>query len=165
MANLDIIKESLDFEKILKENLEDIPFKEEYLIPDTQPDVYEVLSVDSNICIVNKEVQNDRILLVYKVECNVIYLAREEEGLGINNVSYKEEKSSFIDIAGAEHSMMCDMECTLSHINVNIINERKIKIEGKLKTKYKVYKEEKIEFVKDLDGLGDVQIKKKPENI
>lgn len=165
MVNLDIIKESLDFEKILKENSEDIPFKEEYLIPDTQPDVYEVLSVNSNVCIINKEVQNERILLVYKVECNVIYLAREEEGLGINNVSYKEEKSSFIDISGAEHSMMCDMECNLAHINVNIINERKIKIEGKLKTKYKVYKEEKIDFIKDLDGLGDVQIKKKPENI
>lgn len=165
MINLDIIKESFGFEKILNENSLDIPFKEEYLIPDTQPDVYKVLSVNSNVCVINKEVQNERMLVVYKVECNVIYLAREEEGLGINSVSYKEEKSSFIDILGAEHSMMCDMECNLEHINANIINERKIRIEGKLKTKYKVYKEEKIDFIKDLDGIGDVQIKKKPENM
>lgn len=165
MVNLDIIKESLGFEKILNENSSDIPFKEEYLIPDTQPDVYDILSVDSNVYVYNREVQNERILLEYLVECNVMYLAREEEGLGINSVVYKEKNSSFIDIAGAEHSMMCDMECNLEHINANIINERKIKIEGKLKTKYKVYKEEKIEFIKDLDGLGDLQIKKKPENI
>lgn len=164
MVNLDIIKESLIFEKILDENSSDIPFKEEYLIPDTQPDVYEILSVDSNIYIYNKEVQNERILLEYKVECNVMYLAMEE-GLAINSVVYKEKNSSFIDIAGAEHSMMCDIECNLEHINANIINERKIKIEGKLKTKYKVYKEEKIDFIKDLEGIEDLQIKKKLESV
>lgn len=165
MVNLDIIKESLGFEKILSENSLDIPFREEYLIPDTQPDVHQVLSVDTNVCILNREVQSDRVLLEYQVECNVMYLAREEEGLGINSVVYKDKNSSFIDIAGAEHSMMCDMECNLEHIDANIINERKIRVEGKLKTKYRVYKEEKIDVVKELDGLGDLQIKRKPESI
>ncbi|MDZ5253164.1 DUF3794 and LysM peptidoglycan-binding domain-containing protein [Clostridium sp. LIBA-8841] len=165
MVNLDIIKESLGFEKILNENSLDIPFREEYLIPDTQPDVHEVLSVDTNVFVLNREVQSDRVLLEYEVECNVMYLAREEEGLGVNSVVYKEKNSSFIDIAGAEHSMMCDMECNLEHIDANIINERKIRVEGKLKTKYRVYKEEKIDVVKELDGLGDLQIKRKPESI
>ncbi|EGT3615233.1 DUF3794 domain-containing protein [Clostridium perfringens] len=165
MVNLDIIKESLGFEKILSENSVDIPFREEYLIPDTQPDVHEVLSVDTNVCILNREVQSDRVLLEYQVACNIMYLAREEEGLGINSVVYKEKNSSFIDIVGAEHSMMCDMECNLEHIDANIINERKIRVEGKLKTKYRVYKEEKIDVVKELDGLGDLQIKRKPESI
>ena len=117
MVNLDIIKESLGFEKVLSENSLDIPFREEYLIPDTQPDVYDVLSVDTKVYVLNREVQSDRILLEYEVECNVMYLAREEEGLGINSVVYKEKNSSFIDIAGAEHSMMCDMECDLEHID------------------------------------------------
>ena len=165
MVNLDIIKESLGFEKVLSENSLDIPFREEYLIPDTQPDVYDVLSVDTKVYVLNREVQSDRILLEYEVECNVMYLAREEEGLGINSVVYKEKNSSFIDIAGAEHSMMCDMECDLEHIDANIINERKIRVEGKLRTKYRVYKEEKIDVVKELDGLGDLQIKRKPESI
>lgn len=61
--------------------------------------------------------------------------------------------------------MMCDMECDLEHIDANIINERKIRVEGKLRTKYRVYKEEKIDVVKELDGLGDLQIKRKPESI
>ena len=43
MVNLDIIKESLGFEKVLSENSLDIPFREEYLIPDTQPDVHEYM--------------------------------------------------------------------------------------------------------------------------
>lgn len=165
MVNLDIIKESLGFEKVLSENSLDIPFREEYLIPDTQPDVHDVLSVDTKVCVLNREVQSDRVLLEYEVECNVMYLAREEEGLGVNSVIYKEKNSSFIDIAGAEHSMMCDMECDLEHIDANIINERKIRVEGKLRTKYKVYKEEKIDVVKELDGLGDLQIKRKPESV
>lgn len=165
MANLDIIKESLGFEKILSEGSLEIPFREEYLIPDTQPDVYEILSVDTKVCILNKEVQSDRLLLEYEIEYNVIYLAREEEGLGVNNVIYKEKNSSFTDIAGAEHSMMCDITCDLEHMEANIINERKIRVEGLLRAKYKVYKEENIDVVKELDGLSDLQIKRKPDSI
>ncbi len=100
MVNLDIIKESIGFEKVLSENSLDIPFREEYLIPDTQPDVHDVLSVDTKVYVLNREVQSDRVLLEYEVECNIMYLAREEEGLGINSVIYKEKNSSFIDIVG-----------------------------------------------------------------
>lgn len=165
MANLDIIKENIEIEKSLGESAIDTTLREEYLIPDTHPDVHKVLSVEVNFVITNKEVQVERVLVEAQVEYNLIYLAREEEGLGVNNVVYNEKLSNFIDISGAEHKMVCDAECELEHINTNIINERKISIEAYFRTKCKVYKNESFEFVKDVDGSGDIQIKKKPDKI
>ncbi|MGL5244226.1 MAG: DUF3794 and LysM peptidoglycan-binding domain-containing protein [Sarcina sp.] len=165
MVNLDIIKENIEFEKSLGEHVIDTPFREDYLIPDTHPDVYKILSVDVKSLITNKEVQVNRVLLETQVEFDVIYLAKEEEGIGVNNISYKEKISNFIDVIGAEHRMICDAECELEHINTNIINERKINIEAYFRTKCNVFKSEIFEFVKDIDGAGDLQIRKKQDKI
>lgn len=165
MVNLDVIKENIQFERSLGESVADTPLREEYLIPDTHPDVHKILSVDVNTVITSKEVQVERVLVETQVEYNVIYLAREEEGLGVNNVIYREKLSNFIDVTGAEHRMVCDAECEIEHINANIINERKISIESYLRTKCNVYKTENVEFVKDVAGAGDLQLKKKPDKI
>ena len=41
-----IIKENIQLEKLVGEESVSIPVKEEYLIPDTHPDVYKILSLD-----------------------------------------------------------------------------------------------------------------------
>lgn len=165
MAGLDVIKEIIEFENFFGENGSDTVLRGEYLIPDTHPDVYKILSVDVKPVITNKEVEQDRILVEGQVEYSVIYLAREEEGLGANQVTYTDKLSNFVDIAGAEHRMVCDAQCELEHINVNIINERKISIESYLRTKCHVSKNESFEFVKDIEGTGDLQSKKKPDKL
>ncbi|MPQ43009.1 DUF3794 and LysM peptidoglycan-binding domain-containing protein [Clostridium tarantellae] len=165
MVNLDIIKENIELEKSLGENILDTPFREDYLIPDTHPDVYKILSINVKPVIISREVQIDRVLLETQVEFDVIYLAKEENGVGVNNVCYKEKISNFIDVTGAEHRMLCDAECELEHINTNIINERKINIEAYFRTKCTVFKSEIFEFVKDIDGAGDLQVKKKQDRI
>ncbi|SHK64802.1 protein of unknown function [Clostridium cavendishii DSM 21758] len=165
MADLDVIKENIEVEKPVLESTADKVLKGEYLIPDTHPDVHKVLSVEAKPIITNKEVQQDRGLIEVQVNYNVIYLAKEEDGLGTDYVSYEDKFSNFVDIVGAEHKMLCDANCELEHINVNIINERKISIESYFRTKCYISKNENIEFVKDIEGTGDLQSKKKPDTL
>ena len=63
--------------------------KEEYLIPDTHPDVQEILTVEARPMIINKEIIGDKIILEGKVEYTVIYLARED-GIVVNSVNYNQ---------------------------------------------------------------------------
>lgn len=159
---LDIIKENIDLQREFGENTADNVLRDEYLIPDTHPDVEKILSVDVRKTIVNKEMQADRVFIEAEVEYSIMYLSNEEEK-EVNNIVYKEKFSNFVDMMGAEHRMLCDASCELEHINSNIINERKISIEAYFRTNCKVYAQESFEFVKDLQGGEALEIRKKPD--
>ena len=149
MVNVDIVKENIDLQKEFGENTVDNVLRDEYLIPDTHPDVEKILAVDVRKTIVNKEIQADRVYVEAEVEYSIMYLSNEEEK-EVNNIVYKEKFSNFVDMVGAEHRMLCDANCELEHINSNIINERKISIEAYFRTTCKVYSQESFEFVKDV---------------
>ncbi len=165
MVNLDIIKENIQLEKLVGEEYVSIPVKEEYLIPDTHPDVYKILSLDVDTSIINKEVQTDKVVVETLLKFNVIYLAKEEGEFVITSHVYEKNISNQIDIQGAEHKMVCYAKCELEHINSNIINERKINIEAYFTIKSRVYERENVEFIKDVNSNGDVQLQKKPDRI
>ncbi|WP_055071499.1 DUF3794 and LysM peptidoglycan-binding domain-containing protein [Clostridium massiliamazoniense] len=162
MVNIDIVKENIDLQKEFGENTVDNVLRDEYLIPDTHPDVEKILAVDVRKTIVNKEMQADRVYVEAEVEYSIMYLSNEEEK-EVNNIVYKEKFSNFVDMVGAEHRMLCDANCELEHINSNIINERKISIEAYFRTTCKVYSQESFEFVKDVQGSDELEIRKKPD--
>ncbi len=78
MSDIDVIKENVQFEQLIRESNSNCVLKDEYLIPDTHPDVQEILTVESRPMITSKEVVGDKIVLDGKVEYTVLYLAREE---------------------------------------------------------------------------------------
>ncbi|NFO46073.1 DUF3794 domain-containing protein [Clostridium botulinum] len=164
MSQIDTIKESIGFEQLIKESNSDCILKEEYLIPDTHPDVQEILTVEARPIIVSKEFVGDKIALEGKVEYTVLYLAREE-GLVVNSVSYTEKFSSNIDLNQEEHKIVCELECKVEHIEATIMNERKISIQGVFGIYWEMYKSSEFEFVKDIEGTDDIEILKKTEKI
>lgn len=165
MAAMELIKENIEYEQLLGENSADTVVKGEYLIPDTHPDVAEVLMVDVKPTIVNKEVMQDKVYLEGQLEYNVLYLAKEEEKMGIHNVSYTDKFSNYVDIKGAEHKMSCEAEYFIEHMDCTVVNERKIALGGIIKLKAAVYKDYSFEIVKDLADNKSVQMLKSPTTV
>lgn len=163
MAGLDVIKENLEYEQLFADNTAEGMLRGEYLIPDTHPDVIKVLMVEAKPLVTNKEVMQDRVFVEGQVEYLVIYTAREEEGEGVHTVTYNDKFSNYIDVPGAEHRMICDAECEFEHISANIVNERKISIESVLTVTCNVYKQDSLEYVKGVEGSGDIEMKKRTE--
>lgn len=158
---IDLVKESIECEQLLGENSVDTVIKGEYVIPDTHPDVYQILTLDTKPSIVTKEVMQDKIYLEGQIQYNVLYLAKEDENRsGVYNVSYTSKFSNSIELDGANRAMPCEAECYIEHMEPVIINERKIAVEGIIKLKCSVYKNYNFEIVKDLRGLTDVQVLK-----
>lgn len=160
MSDINLIGESIEFEQLLNENYTDTMVRGEYLIPDTHPDVIKILMIDARPYIINTEVMQDKVYVEGQVEYNVLYFAKEEERLAVNSISYNDKFNSQIDIGGAEHRMICEAECEVEHINANIINERKISVDGIFNIKCSLYENKKIDMVKDIDSTENVQMKK-----
>jgi LysM repeat protein len=162
---MELIKENIEYEQLLSENFANAVVKSEYLIPDTHPDVSEILMVDVKPIIIGTEVLQDKIYLEGQVEYNVLYLAREEEKVGVYKVNYTDKFSNHIEIKGSERGMICEAECFMEHMDSTIINERKVSLGGIIKLKSAVYKDYSFEIVKDIADSNEIQMLKSPAKI
>ena len=164
MSNLDVIKESIQYEQLIKQSSSNIVLKDEYLIPDTHPDVEEILCIESKPIILSKEIIGDKVVIEGKIEYTAMYLSKED-GNSVNSVSYTQKFSNNIDLNSGEHKIICEADSKIEHIEAAIMNERKIAIQGILTLNWELYKEKEVEFVIDIEGNDKVQIQKKIETI
>lgn len=164
MASMDVIKENIHFQQLLKENISSTDLKDEYVIPDTHPDVKELLSIEGNIIVINKEISGNKAIVEGRAEYTILYIPREDN-CSVNSVNYAENFTSYLNIEEDEHKVICEVECKLEHIEAKIINERKISIEGLVKLDWELYKDVDFDYVKDIEGNNQVQLLKKTESI
>jgi LysM repeat protein len=162
---MELIKENIEYEQLLSENFANTVVKSEYLIPDTHPDVSEILMVDVKPIIIGTEVLQDKIYLEGQVEYIVLYLAKEEEKMGLYKVTYTDKFSNHVEIKGSERGMTCEAECFMEHMDHTIINERKVSLGGIIKLKAAVYKDYSFDIVKDIADSDDVQMLKSPAKV
>ncbi|MCB2293148.1 DUF3794 domain-containing protein [Clostridium algoriphilum] len=162
---INLIRENIEYEQLLGENTVDTVVKEEFVIPDTHPDVKEILMLDVKALINSKEIIEDKVYLEGQIQYNVIYITKDQERSDVENVVYSSKFSNTVDIMGAMPEMLCDTECFVEHMECRIVNERKICLEGILKSKSEVYKNFSFQIVKDIEAVKDVQYLKNPTSI
>lgn len=163
--DMELVKENIECEQLLGENFSDTVVKSEYVIPDTHPDVSEILMLDAKPCILRKEIMQDKVFLEGQIEYNILYLAKEEGEDGLHNVTYSSKFSNYVEIDGAMNQMDCEADCHIEHMEKMILNERKISIEGIIKLKCEVYKKYDFQTIKDVVGVPDVQFLRSPASV
>lgn len=162
---MELIKENIEYEQLLGEQMIDNMIKEEYVIPDVQPDVKKILMVYVQPKVTSKDAMQNKIYAEGEIRCNVLYLANVEENSEVFNVVYTKGFSTYIEINGAKPGMESYLECNVEHMECNIINERKIAIEGIVRLKAGIYNKNQLEVIKDVDSLDDIQVLKNPSVI
>lgn len=153
----ELVMENIDYEKTIGQNVVDTVIKEEYVIPDTRPDVKQILMVDAKPKISSTEIMQDKIYLEGQVEFSVIYLGTEDLKNDVYGVNYTSKFSNYIDIPNCERDMVCNVNPYVEHMECSIVNERKICVEGIIEVKAKADESSKVEMVKDVVGIGEVQ--------
>ena len=166
MSQIDVVKEGIQNEQLLRESATNNVLKGEYLIKDSHPDVYQILGVEAKATITNKETLADKIMIEGQINYSVMYLSEDESKVtSINSVCLSEKFADYLDLNNEEHKVICEVECIIEHIQASIMNERKIAIDGIRTTKWQLYKVEEFEFVKEIEGRDDIQVKRKSEEM
>lgn len=166
MSQIDVIKESVQYEQLLREGSSNHVLKGEYLIKDSHPDAHRILGVDAKATVTNKDILADKVMIEGQINYSVLYLSEDESGVQrVDSVNLSEKFADYLELNNEEHKILCDVECVIEHIQANIMNERKISIDGVRSTKWNIYKIQDLEFVKDIEGSGDVQVQRKNEEL
>lgn len=163
--DIDMIRDNIECEQLLGENFSDSIVRAEYVIPDTHPDVMRILTVNSKPHITKTLANKDKVYIEGEINYNIIYLAEDEDNVNVYNVSYTDKFSNYVDVYGADNDMNCQGDVYIEHMECNIINERKIALEGVIKLKAEVYKNYNFEIIKDINNSDGIQMLKNPMQI
>ncbi len=160
--DLDLIKDYIEYEQSIAENDTKLFIKDEYVIPDTLPDVDKILMLDVKPMITNKEVETDKVNLEGQLQYTILYMAKDGGATEAHSVIYNGNISESVDMIGAQSNMYCDVELNIEHMDCVIINERKISIQGFIVCKCNGYNINSFEIVKDVHEGEDIQFLKNP---
>ena len=111
MSQIDVIKEVVRYEQLLRENSTNHVLKGEYLIRDSQyPDMKEVLGVDAKATITNKEILGDKIMVEGQLNYIVFYLPKDETitdspSNKIHSVVFTDKFANYLDLNSNEHNI------------------------------------------------------------
>ena len=123
MSQIDVIKESIQNEQLLRESSTNNVLKGEYLIKDSHPDVYQILGIEAKATITNKETLADKIMIEGQINYSVMYLSEDESKVtSINSVCLSEKFADYLDLNNEEHKVICEVECVIEHIQASIMN-------------------------------------------
>lgn len=160
--DLNLIKDNIDYEQSIGESFQDIVIKEEYVIPDTLPDVSDVLMLDAKPVVVNKEVMNGKVLVEFEVDFNMLYMNKEEDNTEAYAVNYTTRINTNVESKEATGDMSCDADINIEHIQCLIVNERKICIQGVANVGCNIMKKNTFEIVKEVESNENIQFLKEP---
>ena len=168
MSQIDVIKERVQYEQLLKESSSNHILKGEYLIRDSHPDMRAVLGVEVKATITNKEILGDKVMVEGLLNYTMFYLPKEEgtsenASRKIHSVAFTEKFANYLELENDGHRVICEVECGVEHIEANLINERKVGIDGIIEIKWELYRSGEFEYVKDVEGKEDIQVLRKEE--
>lgn len=169
MSQIDVIRESIRYEQLLREGLTNQALKGEHLLRDSQyPDMKDVLGIEAKATITNKELVGDKIMIEGNLDYIVFYISKDEAIMDsptnkIHAVVFNDKFSNYIELNEDEHNIVCNVECDIEHIEADWMNERKVGINGILTLRWEIYNNEEFEYVKDIEGKEDIQIQKESQ--
>ncbi len=137
-----------------------ITIEEDILVPDTKPDLKEILLIDGKSYLSGREMEeiiksDDYISLSGEIELQTLYLPEKQDG---NNpiipiqtrVSFKDQWHTSFSAAA---SLILD--CSIEKIEYTVINERKFRVKVSLAITAKEYTDNKADI---FEGLADEEI-------
>lgn len=161
---VDVTKENFVLNKIVGQKNENIVVEGDMIVPDVKPDILNTINTTGNVCIYKKEVLDGKIRLDGEVNVYVIYLADNDE-VATRSLNTSIDFTQILDFEGCNPEMSLDEEVLIKSIECKILNGRKINVKATLQFDMKVYSNENVEIIKQIDNIQDVQFLQSDLNI
>lgn len=136
----------------------------EYVIPDVNPDIKNVLYVQSQLIVTSKKAYQDEIKITADVEVNIFY---ENEGTeGITCVGKIMPVEIVESVEGSNDATSISAVCSIKSVNATMLNSRKLLLKSETCFDITCRNPETIEICNDvMDKRCDIEILKSNLNI
>ncbi|MDR1773309.1 MAG: DUF3794 domain-containing protein [Clostridioides sp.] len=152
---MDLIKDVIKVDNRIDFGKYQTYIESETVVPDKKMDVYEIVKTEGYISFRKIEVTEGKLLLRGTLNYNVIYIANDKNT--VSNVNGKIDINEVVEKDSITQGMKNLLFPEVEHMDCTIMNERKLKIGALMNVRGSLFREQKLEIVKDINDVSDVQ--------
>lgn len=153
---IETAKDNLVLNQIIEQKRDTFMVEDDCIVPDSKPDILNVISNSGIVCIYKKEILDGKIRLDGCVNTYIMYLADTQENQ-VRSLNANLNFTEVIDMEKAKSSMSLDTNVVLKGLECKVLNGRKIRMKAILEVESKISSNETVEYVKEINNLSDVQ--------
>lgn len=156
---IETVKEKLCVNKLIASKKEILLVEGDMIVPDTKPDILNTICTSGVVCIYKKEVMDEKVRLDGNINTYIMYLADDSQDK-VRGITTNLDFSEIIQVPNSKEGMNCKCEAKLKSIEAKVINGRKVGIKATLEVDIKIYSNEEIEIVNNIQNDGGIQMLK-----
>lgn len=156
---VDTIKENLCVNKLIATKKEVIMIEGDMIVPDSKPDILNTICTSGVVCIYKKDVLDEKIRLEGNINTYIMYMADDNQDK-IRGLNTSLDFSESIQVSSCKEGMECNLSTRLKSIEAKVINGRKIGIKAAIEVEMKIYSNEDVEIVNDIQETNGIQMLK-----
>ena len=154
---LETEKERVCINQIVGKDKREAIVEGDVIVNDIKPDVLNIISADGVPCIYKKEVMDGKIRIDGSINTYIMYLA-DDANSSVRSLNTVLDFTQIIDIDGCMPEMTAKVCVDINNIECRILNGRKINVKTTLDISSKVYSNENIEIISNINNLDDIQV-------
>ena len=156
---VDTIKENLCVNKLVATKKEVIMIEGDMIVPDSKPDILNTICTSGVVCIYKKDILDEKIRLEGSINTYIMYMADDNQDK-VRGLTTSLDFSESIQVSNCKEGMDCNVSTRLKSIEAKVINGRKLGIKAAIEVEIKVYSNEDVEIVNDIQDSNEIQILK-----
>jgi LysM repeat protein len=153
--SMELSRDIINYEKLIGEGTSQTMVNGDMMPGDRNPEIAKILSMDGNCVITSSEVVDDKIIVEGKMNFDILY-SSFDENKGIYKMNATSNFTHNIQVPGATSNMSCKVKPSIEHMEHELVNSKKVKVNAIINMKGMVYDKETVEAVTEIKG-EDVQ--------
>ena len=152
-------RENLSINKLIAEKREIIFAEGDMIVPDSKPDILNTICTSGVVSVYKKEAQEGKVRMDGAINTYIMYMpdGTDDTVRGINTTI---DFSENINVSNCIDGMNVISDVNVKSIEAKVINGRKVGIKATLEVNLKIYLNEDVEIINEIQNENDVQILK-----
>lgn len=161
---LEAQRENLSINKLIAEKKEIIFAEGDMIVPDSKPDILNTICTSGVVSIYKKEAQDGKVRLDGAINTYIMYMPEGTDDT-VRGLNTSIDFSENINVPNCNDGMSVVTCINVKSIEARVINGRKVGIKATLEVNLKIYLNEDVEIINEIQNENDIQILKEDLNI
>lgn len=154
---IDFDKDNLCINQIVGQKTDNIMVEGDIIVPDVKPDILNTIHTSGNVCIYKKEVLEGKVRIDGCVNVYIMYLA-DGEMSSVRSLNTCLDFTNTFDFENVRPDMNLELEVEVRSVDCKVLNGRKVSVKAAVELKQKVYSNETVEYIRQIQNVEDIQL-------
>ena len=154
---IDTKKENLCINQIVGKKVDDVTVEGDVIIPDVKPDILNAINTNGTVCVYKKEIMDGKVRLDGSINLYIMYLPDNESDC-VRSINTSLDFTHIMDIEEARENMTFEDDILIKSIECRVLNGRKVNIKANMSISVKLYSNESIEIISEIENNPDMQL-------